>query len=169
MVPTGFHASGYKGHSPRIRGDGPLPGHAASYPCQFSPYSRGWSHAQGRYLITLTILPVFAGMVPLQCPFGDRTRHFPRIRGDGPMRMPICRLLLTFSPYSRGWSQGGQAADTCIIIFPVFAGMVRCTFTTRAVSSHFPRIRGDGPRRKARMGASIAFSPYSRGWSRVIQ
>ena len=44
MVPTQWALPRASPHSPRIRGDGPLPGHAASYPCQFSPYSRGWSH-----------------------------------------------------------------------------------------------------------------------------
>ena len=40
------------------------------------------------------------------------------------MRMPICRLLLTFSPYSRGWSRVRLLKWVPRRIFPVFAGMI---------------------------------------------
>ena len=102
-------------------------------------------------------------MVPLQCPFGDRTRHFPRIRGDGPDELARNLVNFTFSPYSRGWSQGGQAADTCIIIFPVFAGMVPGSSAVLGGVEHFPRIRGDGPACVCSSGHRAEFSPYSRG------
>ena len=74
-----------------------------------------------------------------------RCPYFPRIRGDGPDELARNLVNFTFSPYSRGWSQGGQAADTCIIIFPVFAGMVPRASAQVGTAPNFPRIRGDDP------------------------
>ena len=152
-------------HSPRIRGDGPSksllrPSHSA-----FSPYSRGWSHAQGRYLITLTILPVFAGMVLLPPSMVPKPPYFPRIRGDGPMHLYDQGGFIPFPPYSRGWSPWLSGPRRTRYIFPVFAGMVPSTVAAAEITLYSPRIRGDGPTTISCHIISVRFSPYSRGWS----
>ena len=132
-------------NSPRIRGDGPYlvadlkDGHV------FSPYSRGWSHLITIGVNRIRILPVFAGMVPPLSVGYPPPAHSPRIRGDGPTKKSAVKFWNEFSPYSRGWSQGGQAADASIIILPVFAGMVPPQGTPSKCRCDSPRIRGDGP------------------------
>ena len=106
-------------------------------------------------------------MVPRRRVCRRAERYFPRIRGDGPDELARNLVNFTFSPYSRGWSQGGQAADTCIIIFPVFAGMVPVAKREWVHPLHFPRIRGDGPKKQNLHDLISPFSPYSRGWSLV--
>ena len=124
MVPRRRVCRRAERYFPRIRGDGPSPGLLIVTLSRFSPYSRGWSPVplveQGHDLI----FPVFAGMVPGSSAVLGGVEHFPRIRGDGPWWMPICRLLLTFSPYSRGWSRVRLLKWAPRRIFPVFAGMI---------------------------------------------
>ena len=50
-----------------------------------------------------------------------------------------------------------------LTIFPVFAGMIREDNRLVAVSTHFPRIRGDDPFSGIVSERNPAFSPYSRG------
>ena len=45
--------------------------------------------------------------------------------------------------------------------------MVRAADRKPHGQTHSPRIRGDGPIRPGNMFGPIAFSPYSRGWSRT--
>ena len=81
-------------HSPRIRGDGPFAGFKNPQAKPFSPYSRGWSDPSGVVHIPYLILPVFAGMVPLQCLISSSVANSPRIRGDGPpLWLPVLRQL----------------------------------------------------------------------------
>ena len=81
------------------------------------------------------------------------------------------RLMVSdqrFSPYSRGWSPVARTAVSPLIILPVFAGMVHegSLFVSRQFNS--PRIRGDGPIKIAEKYFPKKFSPYSRGWSRIL-
>ena len=167
MVPGGSAGTQSTHDSPRIRGDGPTFPISAGSEAIFSPYSRGWSLGGVSAAALNDIFPVFAGMVRHLMRGSSRLTYFPRIRGDGPDELARNLVNFTFSPYSRGWSQGGQAADTCIIIFPVFAGMVPVAKREWVHPLHFPRIRGDGPKKQNLHDLISPFSPYSRGWSRV--
>ena len=165
MVPPPLGWPAQHQHFPRIRGDGPPWRRGAQIAVLFSPYSRGWSLLTLSRCLTLTIFPVFAGMVPTGHPDISKSNHFPRIRGDGPSSSLARSSSLKFSPYSRGWS--GDSAVPCksATIFPVFAGMVprqSCPYTG---APDFPRIRGDGPMPPRHVDTSRKFSPYSRGWS----
>ena len=91
--------------SPRIRGDGPYMLMGEDHYVIFSPYSRGWSLENVFHSGQIGILPVFAGMVPRAPRSNQHSLNSPRIRGDGPAATPLSRKIMTFSPYSRGWSQ----------------------------------------------------------------
>ena len=145
MVPRRRSATPGKPYFPRIRGDGPTSCPTQPPTTVFSPYSRGWSQPATPVETPAEIFPVFAGMVPPQRRCSRPSSHFPRIRGDGPMRMPICRLLLAFSPYSRGWSHADADMQIVAHIFPVFAGMVPRASAQVGTAPNFPRIRGDDP------------------------
>ena len=71
-------------HSPRIRGDGPNYKALLEDTLRFSPYSRGWSGLTDAQLELQVILPVFAGMVPVENRDLWVIVDSPRIRGDGP-------------------------------------------------------------------------------------
>ena len=71
-----------------------------------------------------TILPVFAGMIPLQLMVSWSRNYSPRIRGDGPKYHHPTVKPVRFSPYSRGWSGLGGFEVSRFLILPVFAGMV---------------------------------------------
>ena len=53
-------------------------------------------------LVTLSILPVFAGMIRIRPQRLNWESHSPRIRGDDPLPPSGFRFTVTFSPYSRG-------------------------------------------------------------------
>ena len=72
-----------------------------------------------------SILPVFAGMVPIDAAAGPLPVYSPRIRGDGPSSKARVISGGRFSPYSRGWSLGCLYRRQDLPILPVFAGMVR--------------------------------------------
>ena len=91
--------------------------------------------------------------------------HFPRIRGDGPISLRFSKLVIRFSPYSRGWSVPKLLFAWELPIFPVFAGMVPPSIRTVIPSFNFPRIRGDDPTSCGLPLMKRRFSPYSRGWS----
>ena len=151
--------------SPRIRGDGPYLLQNRKNLFSFSPYSRGWSPSGSRSILPLSILPVFAGMVPCTRAISDHPHNSPRIRGDGPKKEIGDAWKAIFSPYSRGWSRFNVRSETGLGIFPVFAGMVPTIATRAATSRDFPRIRGDGPIPVNICFIFQRFSPYSRGWS----
>ena len=90
---------------PRIRGDGPRGRSRGRGTPSFSPYSRGWSLGKPVTHFTISIFPVFAGMVRRSSAIAASLVNFPRIRGDGPRQQPLWACLAAFSPYSRGWSQ----------------------------------------------------------------
>ena len=48
---------------------------------------------------------------------------FPRIRGDVPLPSGLMRLILMFSPHTRGCSLGQYMAQVGIPVFPAYAGM----------------------------------------------
>ena len=155
-------------HFPRIRGDGPALGIKIPMDLVFSPYSRGWSPVRHPRRGLASIFPVFAGMVRTYLSGHQVETYFPRIRGDGPDALGMAALQKRFSPYSRGWSLRWSVAQGEAAIFPVFAGMVRCTLQTSYNKWHFPRIRGDGPHRGMASVRYSTFSPYSRGWSLAV-
>ena len=64
MVPMSITTASTTPHSPRIRGDGPHVDNHGLHDAAFSPYSRGWSQRWRFSLMLVSILPVFAGMVP---------------------------------------------------------------------------------------------------------
>ena len=111
-------------HSPRIRGDGPSFATSSLVLASFSPYSRGWSWYRYCQPCFGTILPVFAGMVPVSPMRIRPSADSPRIRGDGPPRFLQPLIHSIFSPYSRGWSQIMSESGGNPGILPVFAGMV---------------------------------------------
>ena len=94
--------------------------------------------------------------------------HSPRIRGDGPTTGHPDMSRSRFSPYSRGWSLSGWINPARAFILPVFAGMVPGNTRPGGVEDHSPRIRGDGPSYGFGRAAYHPFSPYSRGWSRIL-
>ena len=53
-------------------------------------------------LVTLSILPVFAGMIHGNVLSFGYAFHSPRIRGDDPDSAAALELGKSFSPYSRG-------------------------------------------------------------------
>ena len=67
MVPAQGVMSWDTCYSPRIRGDGPAVDDLQLRLYEFSPYSRGWSGAKLVVPFLISILPVFAGMVPRLC------------------------------------------------------------------------------------------------------
>ena len=95
------------------------------------------------------ILPVFAGMVPFRVTQHLTLVNSPRIRGDGPPSRSLNRGMTSFSPYSRGWSRFNVRSETGLGIFPVFAGMVPWFASISGRIGDFPRIRGDGPKKKS--------------------
>ena len=142
-----YRVGGWKcRYSPRIRGDGPKLLIIFTPLPRFSPYSRGWSWSLRRRMSPASILPVFAGMVPITTQYGDNEADSPRIRGDGPVPT--------------------QPSDLFHTILPVFAGMVPPPVRRALRRPHSPRIRGDGPGEVVSSVRRRAFSPYSRGWSR---
>ena len=145
MVPLPSKAPLIARHSPRIRGDGPSKYGEWLFNWKFSPYSRGWSPSGSRSILPLSILPVFAGMVPFRVTQHLTLVNSPRIRGDGPTSHKMTSLLDRFSPYSRGWSLVNLLEDFTVRILPVFAGMVPMPSEEREASTNSPRIRGDGP------------------------
>ena len=108
-------------------------------------------------------------MVPLVRQSARADSNFPRIRGDGPVGSRGFVQLGEFSPYSRGWSRPRRIFRLMMLIFPVFAGMVLASCTSRISHADFPRIRGDGPGTVVSDNIISKFSPYSRGWSRTAQ
>ena len=145
MVRPRFYEPSARWNSPRIRGDGPIINTTASLDETFSPYSRGWSLTTMVMLLSLKILPVFAGMVPFEVLNKRRKHDSPRIRGDGPTISHI--------------------VDNSLAILPVFAGMVPTPGRRPYCAPNSPRIRGDGPRLYSAADEETIFSPYSRGWS----
>ena len=111
---------------------------------------------------------------------------FPRARGDGPVGQRAIRLLHSFSPRTRGWTDGRPRHLDQAGVFPAHAGMDR-TLTpsgrmahpfsprTRGWTAHhrrvraggqrFPRARGDGPTRVGALCWQRPFSPRTRGWT----
>ena len=104
-------------------------------------------------------------MVPASRAALSASRDSPRIRGDGPKTLNHLGTPVTFSPYSRGWSEQICKDVNNPEILPVFAGMVRARSSEANNTRDSPRIRGDGPLRKRLVGCNGLFSPYSRGWS----
>ena len=84
MVPDAGEGRKIARDSPRIRGDGPMSLARQRSDKSFSPYSRGWSQAGRPREDHIIILPVFAGMVPIDELISKKQADSPRIRGDGP-------------------------------------------------------------------------------------
>ena len=108
-------------------------------------------------------------MVPRRGPQTTTRKDSPRIRGDGPAAALSSRTLARFSPYSRGWSDITKTAGRLHHILPVFAGMVHAPEWSFDLPENSPRIRGDGPPECLCAPDPHVFSPYSRGWSLVVQ
>ena len=145
MVPDGWREQRKSTNSPRIRGDGPPRVWWDQRFDEFSPYSRGWSHAALPPRHIRIILPVFAGMVRFQTCRRRVRLDSPRIRGDGPPKIIDVAIKAAFSPYSRGWSDERHVTKSSESILPVFAGMVPVGASMVLSRRDSPRIRGDGP------------------------
>ena len=166
MVLTTEYINYKRINSPRIRGDGPPLAPRGTSASRFSPYSRGWSLRRNTSITNGSILPVFAGMVPLWPRAAPPQADSPRIRGDGPRKTRRTLTQQGFSPYSRGWSRTNRRHRKQTSILPVFAGMVRAFIPWPRSWAYSPRIRGDGPCHSDSSRSYRRFSPYSRGWSR---
>ena len=64
MVPAQTGSGSSQRYSPRIRGDGPYIKVPLKATIKFSLYLRGWCHQYGKVSLSLSIFPVFAGMIP---------------------------------------------------------------------------------------------------------
>ena len=163
MVPDRRASRRWEHHSPRIRGDGPINSPGGDVFDGFSPYSRGWSRIASLFDAIKSILPVFAGMVPIALDSPALRSYSPRIRGDGPTANNSATGLTEFSPYSRGWSHPAPPAPQPCAILPVFAGMVPARNFTPLSTGYSPRIRGDGPPPCIRLDQNINILPVFAG------
>ena len=150
---------------PRTRGDGPKAGVSGEKRTEFPPHSRGWTPGSRARLTAAQVSPALAGMDP-DAPGRGRAEHrFPRTRGDGPWKRPVCCIRTWFPPHSRGWTQAGQEGLGHAWVSPALAGMDPERLDATWLHSGFPRTRGDGPHQQGHPGRLREFPPHSRGWT----
>ena len=151
---------------PRTRGDGPRRLRQAGQQRQVSPHTRGWTRLPRPGITTLAGFPAHAGMDPWRLrPATSRTR-FPRTRGDGPVAVRPFPPAQEVSPHTRGWTRPGRQHRGSRRGFPAHAGMDPVAMRLVAVTTGFPRTRGDGPSMSSACRWTSRVSPHTRGWTR---
>ena len=150
---------------PRPRGDGPRRHRRDRWPARVSPPTRGWtSGAIGVQTVTIGF-PAHAGMDPPMGPPTPGGSWFPRPRGDGPANGTANTWWELVSPPTRGWTLAPVPWTPTTRGFPAHAGMDPDAQNTTAMSTRFPRPRGDGPEDNARGSTRQKVSPPTRGWT----
>ena len=150
---------------PRIRGDVPRrPPHLLNF-CMFSPHTRGCSATASPQLRNEAVFPAYAGMFLLKLLSRQKTRSFPRIRGDVPQAATQRICATPFSPHTRGCSLVNDWDTAWHAVFPAYAGMFRRPRRPIRPQRRFPRIRGDVPPAVRAPTAVTTFSPHTRGCS----
>ena len=90
----------------------------------------------------------------------------PRLRGDGPYFTRAVNNMASAAPPTRGWTRTvspmARAPSGC----PAYAGMDPIPRHHQTCLVRLPRLRGDGPRKKAIMLAPTGAAPPTRGWTR---
>ncbi|MBB4785960.1 hypothetical protein BJY27_006921 [Streptomyces rapamycinicus] len=188
MVPSAGSQTCPTSTALRTRGDGPDPAGQSGGNTGCSPHPRGWSRRDLTLDRWRKLLPVPAGMVPVekvQEMFGNAA---PRTRGDGPCIPVVLKVAPNCSPHPRGWSRARlhwNMAGYCSPrpqgwshqgagrkgrpgLLPAPAGMVPRPWVMSTASSPAPRIRGDGPWWRCSPRSAPACSPHPRGWSRSV-
>ncbi len=131
--------------APRARGDGP----AAIF----------------TYVVTATVLPAPAGMVPGKWTEHEVAQRAPRARGDGPACISDSPYSSSCSPRPRGWSRRPAPGEDDAVVLPAPAGMVPRQRREPAGPRRAPRARGDGPPAASTASPASTCSPRPRGWS----
>ena len=140
-VPAQTHHSSF----PRRRGDGPLVLALLATLPPFPPQARGWTAENIKKLVVVEVSPAGAGMDPMRLQKESISRCFPRRRGDGPSHFRERSGRFWFPPQARGWTRFWAGYGVGIPVSPAGAGMDPWRHHSRALSSCFPRRRGDGP------------------------
>ena len=89
------------------------------------------------------------------------------MHGDGPGRRIGEQRVLAAPPHARGWSPSRQDAGLDRQGSPACAGMVPSCSTSARRPARLPRMRGDGPDRKAVLLGDTMAPPHARGWSLI--
>ncbi len=150
---------------PRPRGDGPLLPQVGLHFGEVPPPTRGWSPRFFQKPLHLPGSPAHAGMVPQTARSYHARRRFPRPRGDGPAYWSVSYDSGMVPPPTRGWSCFSLTAPPVTTGSPAHAGMVPRRQSASAVTSRFPRPRGDGPGIAVGRGGKALVPPPTRGWS----
>ena len=125
---------------PRIRGDIPVNVPRQEQVAQFSPRARGCSSWPQPSPPFGSVFPACAGMF---CQYGYSTccsRCFPRVRGDVPLVFRGERLLVWFSPHTRGCSLSKPIGRVSKAVFPAYAGMFPAPGNHSNPGGCFPRM-----------------------------
>ena len=162
--PRNSHAA-CRARVPRMRGDGPMPTTSLICPSKCSPHARGWTARHGNMLLSRAVFPACAGMDRcVERPSGLMP-CVPRMRGDGPNRIPNCQRFHRCSPHARGWTAGVLVCASEGRVFPACAGMDRGRSGVCIGGAGVPRMRGDGPSRVSIKPMHRECSPHARGWT----
>jgi len=134
-------------------------------PDEVPPPARGWSSVLRRSARRGAGSPACAGMVLLASPTWTIRSRFPRLRGDGPVRLEATTRYSVVPPPARGWSPTSDLSRGGHDGSPACAGMVHQADRTALSAAGFPRLRGDGPDPR-RTGKTLRMvPPPARGWS----
>ena len=168
MDPISTSTASSPSRFPRTRGDGPVLSTSIRRVPKVSPHTRGWTHAPAHQPDSRPGFPAHAGMDPCRPSRGDRTRRFPRTRGDGPVGREMQSAMRRVSPHTRGWTLIEHPRPTRMPGFPAHAGMDPGPGDAARGSGGFPRTRGDGPGPARTSTRKPRVSPHTRGWTENV-
>src|SRR5690606_15218334 len=128
---------------PRIRGDRPGGDRNVVLVQLFPPHTRGSTYIASFSSMAVSVSPAYAGIDPHAPPAPNRTRRFPRIRGDRPPWTAAIAYASPFPPHTRGSTRAGALGRWFDAVSPAYAGIDLDGFLKKTHAMGFPRIRGD--------------------------
>ena len=130
-----------------------------------SPCMRGWSYARLQNIESVSVFPVYAGVILWKKVTFWSWVSVPRVCGGDPRPVKIYLARLKCSPCMRGWSSTPSRGTGPVLVFPVYAGVILDLDRVRTCRSGVPRVCGGDPNQLTMVGGQLGCSPCMRGWS----
>ena len=112
-----------------------------------------------------SVLPAWAGMIPIFLFQKVVSLCFTRMSGDDPVKNMAVSWHMKFYPHERGWSFYFVDKSYKPLVLPAWAGMILANLFRTLETKSFTRMSGDDPAETADPIADIRFYPHERGWS----
>ena len=148
---------------PRMRGDPPIGNSRLKYATESTPHARGSTHVLAGLYLWVEVYPACAGIHRTAGDSAKTTPSLPRMRGDPPRMIGCSGYLCSSTPHARGSTTLVVRIGDFAAVYPACAGIHPGRRLTSSTLASLPRMRGDPPLKRARLGKNSTSTPHARG------